>query len=259
MSGIIVITGATSGIGRALAEEFANAGRLVIAIGRDEPSLSELALKYPKLTAVKIDLIQDEEFKFEQIIDIVRSFKQPVEHLIHCAVTTLPLVPLAHVKSSEFRKNLDLNVAVPIFLSLELARFFNMHTKVLFVGSDYEGVDKKIRPQATAMYGIAKSALRVAVEYFRLEKETTPFCTGLLNPGATKTSTYDDVIDALARLGTFASAAPPTPATPNAVAKFIVSVLETNPIVFSKTNWDFRDPKHHDLAQSSPSHPVAKL
>ncbi|KAI1174581.1 hypothetical protein F4777DRAFT_589150 [Nemania sp. FL0916] len=51
----VLITGATSGIGRALAEKMINTGIFVVAVGRNKDRLSELEAKYgPKKVAVEI-------------------------------------------------------------------------------------------------------------------------------------------------------------------------------------------------------------
>jgi hypothetical protein len=71
------------------------------------------------------------------------------------------------VSRSALEKAISVNVMTPIFLTQKLAPYFNiMTTRVLFIGSDYVGVHNKIRPNITGSYGISKSALRVAVEYF---------------------------------------------------------------------------------------------
>lgn len=52
---IIVITGATSGIGKALAQRL-NQKNHVVALGRDETKLAELKKELPQITTYKVDL-----------------------------------------------------------------------------------------------------------------------------------------------------------------------------------------------------------
>lgn len=58
----ILITGATSGIGRRLAEDYAQAGHNVIACGRKQAALDELSASYPdKITAMAFDITHRDE------------------------------------------------------------------------------------------------------------------------------------------------------------------------------------------------------
>lgn len=114
-----------------------------------------------------------------------------------------------------------------------------MTTRVLFIGSDYVGVHSKIRPSITGSYGISKSALRVAVEYFRYEYKDTALI-GYLNPGSTNTPMFDTMKTAvLSRHGIFNAG---QPVNPEYVAKFIQAVLLcTSDQDYITIDWDYRN------------------
>ena len=59
----VLITGATSGIGRQLAEDYAKQGIYVIACGRNTDVLDELADKYASIEALAFDLTDLEQSK----------------------------------------------------------------------------------------------------------------------------------------------------------------------------------------------------
>jgi NADP-dependent 3-hydroxy acid dehydrogenase YdfG len=63
----LLITGATSGIGKATALQFAAAGATVAAVGRNEPALAELKTEIAKLGAecltLRADLSREEEIE----------------------------------------------------------------------------------------------------------------------------------------------------------------------------------------------------
>lgn len=60
-SNTILITGATSGIGRALAERFYEAGSEVLICGRRKERLEEIQQKYPQMHTFVCDVAQEPE------------------------------------------------------------------------------------------------------------------------------------------------------------------------------------------------------
>lgn len=119
------------------------------------------------------------------------------------------------------------------------------------MGSDYVGVSNKIRPGISGAYGISKSALRVAVEYFRHEYKSKALI-GYLNPGTTDTAMFHTMKTALlSQQGIFNIGKPASPAH---VATFIRDVLlYSSAAVYSKTDWDYRNDKHHELTRTASS------
>ncbi len=168
----VVITGASSGIGQVLTIGFSNSGYNVLAIGRNEIALqrTKLLTKNSKVTIVIADLSEESELD-----KVVKILKVKIKYLIHCVATTEPHLPLTTITRAALEKAINVNVMAPIFLTQKLALYFDAMTRVLFIGSDYIGVNNKIRPNITGSYGISKSALRVAVEYFRHEYKDTAF------------------------------------------------------------------------------------
>lgn len=239
----VVITGASSGIGQALTICFADSGCNVLAIGRNEVALQQTKsfIKNGNVVTVIADL--SEENEIEKVVKNINP-GDGIQYLIHCAATTEPHVPLTIVERAALKKSIDINVLAPIFLTQQLAPYFDTTTRVLFIGSDYAGVNNKIRPGISGSYGISKSALKVAVEHFRHEYKDTAFI-GYLNPGSTDTPMFKAMKTAvLSQQGIFNNSV--QAANPGSVAKFIQAVLErTSNQDYSAINWDFRVVIHH--------------
>lgn len=245
MKRYVVITGASSGIGRALTLCFAKLGYDIIAIGRNEMALYAthlLANKSNKINLVVAD------FKVTTALDKIVSLFKPddkIAYLIHCAATTEPHVPLTRVPFHEFKETMKVNLLTPLFLTQKLTPYFDATytsmTRVLFMGSDYVGTNK-VRPTIMGSYSVSKSALQTAVEYFRQESKGA--LISYLNPGATDTEMFYTVKTAvLNQNGIFTP--PAQIASPIDVAEFIRAVLkETSNEVYTATNWDYRNKEH---------------
>jgi short-subunit dehydrogenase len=85
----VIITGASSGIGQALAIHFSNSGYNVLAIGRNEINLQRIksTTKNGKVVTIIADLSKEDEI---DKIAKYKSLENGIHYLIHCAATTEP-------------------------------------------------------------------------------------------------------------------------------------------------------------------------
>lgn len=251
----VIVTGATSGIGRALTIYFADLDCQVLAVGRNRNELNvtrSLAITPANITPLVADLSQK-----SSVNEIVAALRQgdTVKYLIHCAATCEPLTPLLAASQDQIRAAMAVNVTTPFLLTKKLIPFFSHTTRTLFFGSDYVGTTGKIRENLTGTYGMTKSALDVMVAY--LKRENKALQIGMVNPGSTKTKMYLSVITA-ARLSSHTI----QPAAPQNVAQYTASILiHADDESFRTEQWDFRSHAQHDrLQRQMPQrHPRAKL
>lgn len=239
MTTYVIITGASSGIGEALALHFARSNFHIIAIGRNEIALQRIKAAFPKgnITLVTADLSE-----LKAVAKVTSLFKKGdnVRFLIHCAATAKPYVGLIDIKPAELQNIMNVNVNSALFLTQCLKAYFDQSSRVLFMSSDYVGTDKKLWPYRTSAYSMSKSALVPAVKYLQKEYSSTPL-VGILNPGPTATSMFKEMkAEITAKYGFFKTTS--EPAQPSDIAKFIYDVLMfSNPEDYCNTNWDYRD------------------
>ena len=70
----VLITGASSGVGRACAFWLLNQGAKVALIGRDINELSEIGMAFPsQAIAVKCDLAVDRE-QYDMVVSVIKTF-----------------------------------------------------------------------------------------------------------------------------------------------------------------------------------------
>ncbi|MDT8914714.1 SDR family NAD(P)-dependent oxidoreductase [Amycolatopsis sp. PS_44_ISF1] len=114
MSKLALITGATSGIGRAFAERFAAEGYDLVVVGRRRERLAEFAAAHPRVEVrpVAADLATDEG------IDAVAGIcaAEPLDVLVNNAGVA-HYKPLAELPAAEARELLGVKVLAPTLLA----------------------------------------------------------------------------------------------------------------------------------------------
>lgn len=182
---LILVTGASSGIGRQCAVTCSRAGARVILMGRDKGRLEETLrimgdTEQHKLYAV--DLLD-----FEKVAETVKEIVEatgPINGLINCAgiSTTLPLNAISPAKMEEFFAT---NVSGALNLTkqvLKLAHFSKDGGSVVFIGS-VMGVAGEI---GKTLYSMTKGALIAAARPMAIELAPRKIRVNTVSPGVVK-------------------------------------------------------------------------
>lgn len=109
MGKIIVLTGATRGLGRALVPVFAAGGHTVIGCGRSEKHLAELWATFPTPHSFAAIDVTDPEAVQRWADRVVADFGPP-DLLINNAAVMNSLAPLWEINVDEFDTLVDVNV-----------------------------------------------------------------------------------------------------------------------------------------------------
>lgn len=184
---IALITGATRGIGAAVAKRFAREGAHVIAVGRNIKLLEELddAIKEQggAVTLVQLDLLETDKIEI-LAQSIVQRFGR-LDILVGNAGILGELSPVAHTSSEDWDKVMAINVTA----NFHLIRCFDNVLKLseapraMFVSS---GVTKGVHAY-WGPYAVSKSALEKMVETYAAENAKTSLRVNIIDPGAVRT------------------------------------------------------------------------
>lgn len=179
-----VVTGASSGIGRAIAIALSHQGAHVHAIGRDPVALAEtssIVRQFSSVTDFQIDLTNDEELR--PLLDELEGTGK-LDILIHCAgIIEQGSTEHAHVEDLD--RQYATNVRAPYLLTQRvLPLLISSQGQIVFINSSV-GVNAKL--PRLAQYAATKHALKAVADSLR--EEVNPRGIRVLSVYAGRTAT----------------------------------------------------------------------
>jgi NAD(P)-dependent dehydrogenase (short-subunit alcohol dehydrogenase family) len=234
-----VITGAGSGIGRALARELAAHGHDVIAIGRHEDTLKATAHGHNGITPLAGDVGDPTERA--RIAHALSD--RHLGFVVHNAGRLEPVGDLAKINLAEWRKTMAVNVEAPLFLTQALLELMSHGARVLHVSSGAAH-----RPtRGWGAYCATKASSYMVYRLLADELAQRGIAVGSLRPGVVDTpmqthirslavDQFPDVerFRALKRDGLLVA--------PEDVARFAYDLLvATSQEQFTRAEWDIRE------------------
>jgi short-subunit dehydrogenase len=191
---IALLTGATGGIGRAIAEELLNHGASVFMVGRDEQALTSAALDLiqhkDRVTTCNADITVPAQRK--QLCQLALNWRGGVNTLINSAgICDFGL--LADQEAACIETAFAVNVQAPMHLSQLLLPQLQRApaAAIINIGSVFGAIGYP----GYAAYCASKFALRGFTEALRRELEGSSVRMHYLAPRATRTSMNSSAVD----------------------------------------------------------------
>jgi len=189
---VILITGAGSGLGRALAIESARAGAGVILSGRNLQKLERVydeirALGAPQPAIATLDLAAATAVDYDALAATIGNEFGKLDGLVHCAGLLGDRTPLEQYDVPTWCRVLHVNLTAPFILTQVLLPVLrrSADASVIFVSS---GVVKNPRPFWGA-YAVAKCGLESVRSMLSQELEGEPnLRVNSVNPGRMRTA-----------------------------------------------------------------------
>ena len=187
---VVLVTGATGGLGRATSLAAANAGATVVLLGRKVRALEALYDEIekrggPQPAVYPMDLAGAQPRDF---VDLVASIEREcgrLDGLVHAAAHFDGLQPFDQQTPDEWARTQQVNVTAPFQLTqaaMPLMRNAS-DAAVVFVLDDPERTGKAF----WGGYGVAKHALQGIASIVHEETERTPVRTHAVLPGPMRT------------------------------------------------------------------------
>ena len=189
---VILITGASSGLGRALAVECARAGATVILSGRNGVKLERVydeieAMGAPQPAIAMLDLAVATAVDYDNVAKTIDAEFGKLDGVVHAAGLLGDRTPLEQYDVPTWCKVLHVNLTAPFILTQVLLPTLrkSADASVIFVSS---GVVKNQRPFWGA-YAVAKSGLESVRSMFSQELDGEPnIRVNSVNPGRMRTA-----------------------------------------------------------------------
>jgi short-subunit dehydrogenase len=194
---IFLVTGATGGIGKAIAQRLLVQGARLIVVGRSREKLhaleSALHISARGGFSIPADITTHEGR--EMIRSALDSLSQPLDGLINCAgVTAFGM--LADSRAADIEALIATNIMAPILLTRMVLPYLNKNqARLINVGSSFGALGF---PGFSA-YCASKFALRGFSEALRRELSDTTIQVAYLAPRATNTELNTDAVSAMNR------------------------------------------------------------
>jgi NAD(P)-dependent dehydrogenase (short-subunit alcohol dehydrogenase family) len=163
MLGRILITGASSGIGRSVAIKLSSLGYQCILIGRN---VERLKLTFGQLIGTD-HMIFSGDINDDSFIENISNQIDTIKGIVHAA-GILKLLPYQFIKRKDFFDIMDTNLFAPFFLTQELLnkKKVTEHSSIVFLSSISGPI---IGSKGNLMYSASKSALNGVVKTLALE------------------------------------------------------------------------------------------
>ena len=223
----VIVTGASSGIGYALAERAARAGYDVVAVGRRAERLARLAASIAGATGSVTTLALDlrSPGAAARVVALAREATGRIDVLVNNA-GGVAVGSIAEQSDAALREQVETHVVVPLALTREaLPSLRASRGHVFFVGS---GV-ARVPVTKLGAYPPVKAAVRSAARIARMELRGDGIAVTYVDPGAVAT-------EFMTRAG-FAGPPPGIAASPQRVARAILAAFATRPRVVNAVPW----------------------
>lgn len=189
---VVIITGATSGIGRETAIELAKAGNKVVLSGRREERLKALAeeIGTDKTAWLKSDVSSLDDM--QALVKVAKDKFGRVD-VLYANAGVMPAGPMSGLKVNEWMSIVDINIkGVLNSMAAVLPEFTAQKSGHIIVTSSVAGI--KSVP-GNAVYSGSKHFVSAMLDSFRAESvnEGTNIRTTIIYPGAIKTELLNTI------------------------------------------------------------------
>lgn len=179
---IILVTGASSGIGKEVAISISKMGADVILNGRNKERLNEVAKIINKNSTIIISGDLTESTTIKTLVEKIPK----IDGLVHAA-GIMRLLPFKFIASSDLNEMMNVNFTSPTLLSLELVKKkkINKSSSIVYISSINGSI---VGSKANSMYAASKGAISSMVKGMAIDLAKTNIRVNEVAPGMIETA-----------------------------------------------------------------------
>ncbi|WP_196137564.1 YciK family oxidoreductase [Aliikangiella sp. G2MR2-5] len=187
---VILVTGASDGIGKAVAKEYARVGATVILHGRDTSKLEAvydeiIASGYPQPAILPLNLVNASPEQFASLANTIRSELGRLDGILHNAGMISELTPIEFTSSETWNQLIQVNLN-SVFLLTQACLPLLREADNASIITTSSGVGRKGRAFWGA-YAVSKFGIEGFTQVLADELEGSNIRVNAINPGATRT------------------------------------------------------------------------
>jgi NAD(P)-dependent dehydrogenase (short-subunit alcohol dehydrogenase family) len=175
----VIVTGASGGIGRAIAKSFCDAGALVVNFDRADPAAAA-ELCGPLLKSLAIDL-GDEQAIHDAFEAASRVFDDQAPELLVCCAAVSAAAPLLDIALADFDRLMAINVRATFVVCQEAARRMKAAGSGLIIIITSVAAEQAWAGEA--IYCVTKAAQRALVQAMAIELAPFNIMVNAIGPG----------------------------------------------------------------------------
>ena len=182
---VAIVTGGSSGIGKAIAQRFARDGAHVVIVGRKEAPLQEVAAADEKIVYVAGDVTKDEVA--QKVVDTAKEKFGRLDILVNCA-GWCPVQPITKITMADYDRAFDLDVRAVVSLTV-CALPLLLQSKGSIINLSSVGATHCAKN--LSMYVGAKAAVENFTRTWALELAEAGVRVNAIAPGAIRTNIWN--------------------------------------------------------------------
>lgn len=182
---VALVTGGSEGIGRGIAEKFAQEGAHVFILGRHEATLKKVADSNAKIDYIVADLTKDEDV--QHVAQVIKKQAGKLNILVNNA-GWCPVQPLADMTIADYDKAYSLDVWGVVNMTINVLPLLQKANGANIINMSSVGAHN-LAPNFS-MYASAKMAIEVMTKTWAMELAKDKIRVNAIAPGPIDTSIW---------------------------------------------------------------------